>query len=475
MGINKDGTIDHSFLDKGMKLLEYMFDCSDVEFIGTEGYEWKPTFEITIDQLETPMAKMVIDTSFNLLDKKQKEVGYIKTRSFYEISRFDKNYYPNELFAIYLDKSITNTRAICMQKANEGGIYLLPIIPYFTFKRLLDIAQLTYRKESLSSFTYERKGENKKIELPETVNKLSFTQTKSIVNWFYTIDDTHPKAIIAKLSADYKPGNLAVSLSISQNFELEGSDNWTIHIDWGMTIVPLAAISTRVSFNFIGKEEDVFSMPVLSKMVSTAFNEMKRLYAQQLAAYELKLDGDINLSEESITGFTGGLRKGLLIILADYKSRNPNLYNDGLNVSVGGNTLLIMKATFMIIDEILFLNPAFDHDHNIKLLAEANLHLAVYYTLKNKCLEIEYGTIQLNLFNTILFYVALDLALQMLIGDQTELLQQSLELKNVTAFRQQEFIKFGSDMFAGLKKSLNESGARFTNLENGVDWMKRIK
>jgi len=65
--------------------------------------------------------------------------------------------------------------------------------------------------------------------------------------------------------------------------------------------------------------------------------------------------------------------------------------------------------------------------------------------------------------------------LQMLIGDQTELLQQSLELKNVTALRQQEFIKFGSDMFAGLKKSLSESGARFTNLENGVDWMKKIK
>ena len=129
----------------------------------------------------------------------------------------------------------------------------------------------------------------------------------------------------------------------------------------------------------------------------------------------------------------------------------------------------------MIIDEILFLNPAFDNDHNIQLLEEAILPLPVYYSLKNKCLEIEYGTIQLNLFNTILFYVALDLALQMLIGDQMERLQQSLELKNVTAFRQQEFIKFGSDMFVGLKKSLNENGARFTNLENRVDWMERIK
>jgi hypothetical protein len=129
----------------------------------------------------------------------------------------------------------------------------------------------------------------------------------------------------------------------------------------------------------------------------------------------------------------------------------------------------------MIIDEIMFLNPAFDHEHNIKLLAEANLPLALYYSLKNKCLEIEYGTIQLNLFSTILFYVALDLALQMLIGDQTERLQQSLELKNVTPFRQQEFIKFGSEMFLMLKKSLNENGARFTNLENRVDWMKRIR
>lgn len=475
MGINKDGTIENSYLDKGMKLLEHRFDCSDVEFIGSEGYEWKPTFEITIDQLETPMAKMVIDTSFNLLDKKQKVVGYIKTRSFYEITRFDKNYYPNELFAIYLDSSITNTRAICMQKANEGDIYLLPIIPYFTFKRLLDIAQLTYRKQSLSSFTYERKVENKKIELSETVNNLGFTQTKSIVNWFYTIDATHPKAIIAKLSTEYEPSNLAVNLSISQNYEREGSDNWTIHIDWGMTIVPLAAISTRISFNFIGEEADVFSMPVLCKMVETAFNEMKRLYTEQLDAHELKLDGDINLSEESITGFAEGVKKCLLIISADDKKRNPNLYADGLNVSVGGNTLLIMKATFMIIDEILFLNPAFDNDHNIQLLEEAILPLPVYYSLKNKCLEIEYGTIQLNLFNTILFYVALDLALQMLIGDQMERLQQSLELKNVTAFRQQEFIKFGSDMFVGLKKSLNENGARFTNLENRVDWMERIK
>jgi len=210
-------------------------------------------------------------------------------------------------------------------------------------------------------------------------------------------------------------------------------------------------------------------------MVETAFNEMKRLYSQQLAAHELQLDGDINLSEESIIGFTKGIKKCLLIIREDDKKRNPNLFDDGLKASVGDNTLLVMKATFMIIDEILFLNPAFDHDHNIKLLEEANLPLPVYYSLKNKCLEIEYGTIQLNLFSTILFYVALDLALQMLIGDQTELLQQSLELKNVTPFRQQEFIKFGSDMFVGLKKSLNENGARFTNLENRVDWMERIR
>ena len=472
MGIINDNTAEFSYLDKGVSVLD--FNVDEIPEL-LEVYEWKPSFEFTIDELDTELANIIIDASFSLFDNEKEQIAYFKTRNKYQISRFEKHIYPAEIVAVFLDRSIANSRAICAEKACENEAYYLPLIPHFTFKRLTEIASLIYRKSSLSDFSHERKEHVKIIEPIKETKSLSITNTNTIVNWFNPFDHNHPSAILAKLSTDAQEGNYTVKISVGKYYELISPDNWLLYIDWGIDVSSLAAITTRTTFNILGKQEDVFILPVIAQIAGIAFEEMMRVYREQLSIHQLVLDGDLKLSKESIDELAKGMLEGYLYILEEDKRRDPQLFKSGLTITKGENTMLVNTTVFRILDEILFLNPDFDHAHNIKLLQEANVPVAFYYTVKNKCLELENQKVELNLMHTIVFYLLLDLALQMLLGDQRDRLLLSLEQKNIGNFRQEEFITFGNDMFVNLKASLTKSGARFTNLENTVDWMERIR
>ena len=121
-------------------------------------------------------------------------------------------------------------------------------------------------------------------------------------------------------------------------------------------------------------------------------------------------------------------------------------------------------------DEILYLNPNFNHEHNQDAISANNVPYVIYFTLKHRCLGITEGKIKLSWLHTFMFYQCLDLALKILLSDQGELLQESLLKRNFTDLRQKEYIKFGSDFIKTLKNSLKKDGAEINVINEPVDW-----
>jgi hypothetical protein len=154
---------------------------------------------------------------------------------------------------------------------------------------------------------------------------------------------------------------------------------------------------------------------------------------------------------------------------------NFKLMEPGQSMTIGGNTLLVVKGTFMIMDEILFRNPDFDRKHNVNAIAENNIPEPIYHTIKSNCLQLEKEIIQLTWVQTIQFYLLLDIALQMLLGEHSDTLQTALGANNFTPFRQQEFIEFGSLFYDNLNKSLKESGSTIGNFKDRKNWSDIIR
>ena len=455
----------------GMKLMQWIAG-KGIMPEDEDACEWRSSLEVTIGEGDDLLSKLIIDCGFGLMDKKDKALTLIKVRCFYGLTRYPNNQIPAEVLAVFLDKSITNARAICAEKALESSVYL-PIIPIFTFARLTDIASLMLYKPSVSSFIHERTNTRRNITI-EGINqeKLDFILTQSVVNWFYPIGNEHPDAILANLTLE--PGTVRVEINFGFDYERKDG-KWLLHLDFGLKIMPVAAIRTRCGFLVGATEEALYVMPVFKELVTVSWNEMMTFLKDKITENKIGFKGEIKLSDASYDSFAHSCIDKYFKALKVDEERNKFLYEQGLRLTVGGNTILIVTATFMIIDEILFLNPAFDHQHNLGLIKEAQFNDLQYYTTRNNCLALEYGEVNLIWKDTFVFYLCLDLALQMLMGDQGEKLQPALQRQNLTLFRQKEFIKFGDGMFKQLNDAMKESGGRITNLENRINWMERIK
>ena len=154
--------------------------------------------------------------------------------------------------------------------------------------------------------------------------------------------------------------------------------------------------------------------------------------------------------------------------------KNKKLNVEALTLTQGKLTYLSVMACFMIMDEILFLNKAFNRKHNLEVFSDA-MPETFYYTLKLRCLKIETKKIKLTLKDTIWFCICLDCALQMLIDDHADKLMPSLLKNGLTAEKQKAFISFADGMLRDMREKWKADGARITNLEKRYDWNALIK
>lgn len=264
--------------------------------------------------------------------------------------------------------------------------------------------------------------------------------------------------------------------SLNLNFDYEKIDDihWLLYLDIGFDLKPVAKICNRTSFKVNCNEETLFTNQTLIKMIPEALKNCIKEFNNCCKAAGLKSDWEPTGIEKSNESFAKTL-------IHQYSSsrkyddiRNKSLMTEGLSLTPGRLTNLAVKLTFTIMDELLFLNKNFDTPHNRNQLNK-QIPIPYFYTLKVKCLVLEKEKINLTWMQTVFFFLSMECALQMLIGDHYEKLISSLEVKGITNKDCDSFISYGTKLLAEMHAHLKKMGTNISNLEEKHDWNLLIR
>src|SRR5665213_2154619 len=429
--MRKEKSLSFAYGNQKIRLLEW--DVED-DFQQDKSLMWEPEFEVHIDKDFKPgYNTLTMDVAFYLCKDKEEYAAMIKVRNVFYTSKHESKRENDTIISKMMDIAISHSRAICAAKADESGINL-PVIPYFTSTRLNEITSLLLIKPSLLAFTYERREMIKAYSVKVNKRQVNFDFIKTRSLWFIPKPATHPESVIA----GYTQPEDALQASLSFNFDYEYShtDNWKIHLDFSLQILPLAAIKQRSSFSFSGEDKILFAPQVFEVMLDETIKNCVAAFKEQCILHNIKFDDDIDSTPEMVKGLSDNAREQYETGAKPHRDKNNPMYDDGMRFTVGGNTLLVMKGTYMIMDELLFLNPLFNHKHNLEALHSfGGINEPHYETLKENCLELENGPIQLNWVQTVFFFICLDIALQMLISDHADTLIPTFMEKNFIDIR----------------------------------------
>ncbi len=264
--------------------------------------------------------------------------------------------------------------------------------------------------------------------------------------------------------------------NISMNFDYERrpQSEWLFHADAGYEVIPFGKVYTRTTFQITAAEHELFSVEILRPIVEEAIQIAKGSYKEFARENNFPKQGVIlHMKQLTLSLVTS--------IITNYKLRTIQDKNNefletkyGLRLTPGGNTSLIVTGTFMIMDHILYENPAFNNESNREAIMEY-VPLPRYETIKLKCLEIDRQNVSLTWVETIFFFLCLDCALQLLLGEHADTLIPQMEELGMIELRRNEYVAFSSDMVKGLKTTLKEGGMTISNLEQQIDWNSLMK
>jgi hypothetical protein len=271
-----------------------------------------------------------------------------------------------------------------------------------------------------------------------------------------------------------KPFNEEEEAVISGNFDYDNLFDGTkrVYFDIGLKYNN-AGILYRIGIEFDGREipwSEVFNFDFIYKMTNRAIELCNEEYCGICDERNISCTyvSDINASIPTL--LANETIKQYLEYRSVFDQQNEYLINNvGLECESGTDSEALLKCTFLILDEILIKNPSFNKERNQDSFDDI-IPMPKYYTLRYNCLRIEHQDVQLSFYDGILFYHCLDCALQMLIGDRSDIIISALESNGIDNEMQHTYIKSGTDLFTQLHEMLKNSNARILNLEKHIDW-----
>jgi len=291
--------------------------------------------------------------------------------------------------------------------------------------------------------------------------------------YFELLHPLHKDAI----NVDMEGADYYVHYSVGYDYEQLPSDMKHFYIDVEFIIVPLAKILVRSCFKFEwnGSWEEIMHDQIIQPMVKGSLMTTLSTLNNRLAEHDKSFD-DSNMELDKMAASSAED-----IIQKYHQYRAPqdqvNLVVDNtmfLEFSAGTDPHVMATVSFMVIDAVLFWYDDFDRKHN-QTEFEKMMPLALYFTLKIKCKDLEEEDAELSIKHSILFIQCLDMALQLLLGDHEPLLMQLLAKHGIDTELRDEFIDLGNTFISDVMQSLEASKAHFPALDVKRDWNSLIK
>ena len=293
---------------------------------------------------------------------------------------------------------------------------------------------------------------------------------KQVFLWFMPYQSTDPEV----LNNDSDNGVFKANVTHSFDFEKVKKEQWIIHIDIGINVIPLAKIRVRTSFQVSCPDKVLLSPEILDTINKMAIKGAEKGFLQECKVHNIAHNFTKMVDAEDL-GIS--FRDNIINQFNNRKNNNSSLtkINKGaLSFTTGLNTLLITHGTFIILDNVLHVNRLFDLAHNQKVFHEA-VPEPIYYTIKLICMELNEKKINLVFLHAALFQICLDCAIQLLLDRHAQTLQPALIEADFFPDKQKKFIEYGSSSLRDFRKAYKISGSRVENLEIKYDWNSLIK
>ncbi|MGE0635100.1 MAG: hypothetical protein AB7G44_00990 [Bacteroidia bacterium] len=275
----------------------------------------------------------------------------------------------------------------------------------------------------------------------------------------------HPLVVTDKAG-----GKDSATVYFTYDYERLTNQEWLFHADVTLNYIPYGKQITRTTFNFVCSPAELFSKAIISLIIKEAIKNAITSFTTYRAHNNMPVVSPVEVPEQVISNFAADAIEIYNKHFAQQEKDNYALASiPGMKLTPGGYTTLTVKGTFMILNHILYEDPVFDNEYNRNALGNY-MTVEIYQTLKWKCLHIENEDVQLSWFHTVLFFLCLDCALQLLLGEHADKLTPRLEKYGMIPSIQKDYIKFSSDMLRNLKQQMKNGGMIVSNLDEQIDW-----
>jgi hypothetical protein len=313
------------------------------------------------------------------------------------------------------------------------------------------------------------------METPDYTSKISL-QWKAVqfnTLWFEKYDRFDPDV----LNRNLKPGHLYIEPAGDYDFEMFTDNKPRIYLDIILKVIPLAAITTRICFQNENHRYDwdfYFRTEVLEPCVKIAVDECIKTFKKKCTANSVNLDRDIPPGPDTVQNITRG------IIERYHKYGKTNyILNQKVSMTWGFKfiqdvrTQIILKLTFMILDDVLYFNKNFNRKENRKQFKDC-VPESKYHTVKMKCKEIDNQEVTLSWYYTFYFLNCLDCALQLMLGDHEQKLLASLGPKGLTDQNRDFLIREGAKILDDFNNDFKNTGKVTIDVDKKYDWNRLI-
>lgn len=289
-----------------------------------------------------------------------------------------------------------------------------------------------------------------------------------VYQWFEEFSEQNPDIeMIVNGETDDAEGN--PSLRIWSMFDYEiilASNEWRIFFDIGVRLPNVAAIMTRTQFQLSGEElnwDTVFVPqnlePMIVMSIENAMIGFRDICNERAIAIPEKLQEPTSGNKEIIKLFCDELNGYYFSRRKPMDEQNTDSqYQVALTCPQVSSIELTLTTTFLIIDEVLFYNKHFKKHSNRKVFFE-RIPETMYYTIKNRCLEINKHPVELSQIQLQIFLECVSCASQILLSDKSDQLNDVLLKNKISDEVQKIYFKNTTNLFhacqtEGVKREL---------------------
>lgn len=283
----------------------------------------------------------------------------------------------------------------------------------------------------------------------------------------------NPASEADRILLDPEPGSKKINFAVEYDYEEESPTLWKVYIDFMLDMETVANMGIRCCFEVAAAESLVFAPEAFAVMMETTLDRTFPTFEEECTAQHLDY-----LRLETKDFADNILEMAKVCSENYYSSRKPNDAENNFEMiegmRVSANTLLVLRGTFVVLEQVLMFNPNFDLVHN-RWEFSGVIPLSRYNTLKLKAVEEGREVIAFTWAEVVFLLICIDMALQLLVGDHLDTMSAGLDAAGLDEENRAIYLKSCDRLLADMKEKLQAAGVQIADLEDQHDWNAMIR